>query len=83
MPVPKPGPVWMVQVAAFAQRKDAEALATNLRTLGYDAFTQQAEVNAKLWHRVRVGKTPNSKDAVELKKTLQTNNKFEQAFITR
>jgi general secretion pathway protein D len=79
----KPGPVWMVQVAAFAQKKDAEALATNLRALGYDAFTQQAEVDARLWHRVRVGKISNQKDALELQKTLKTNNKFEQAFITR
>jgi cell division septation protein DedD len=83
LPGPKPAPVWMVQVAAFAQRKDAEALAANLRTLGYDAFTQEAEVNTKLWHRVRVGKSSNSKDALELKKALQTNNHFEQAFITR
>jgi cell division septation protein DedD len=73
----------MVQVAAFAQKKDAEALATNLRALGYDAFTQQAEVDARLWHRVRVGKISNQKDALELQKTLKTNNKFEQAFITR
>lgn len=82
LPQPKPGPGWMVQVAAFAQRKDAETLATNLRSLGYDAFTQEAEVNAKHWHRVRVGKSLNSKEALELKKTLQTNNKFDQAFIT-
>ncbi|HEX9143585.1 MAG TPA: type II secretion system secretin GspD, partial [Candidatus Binatia bacterium] len=79
----KPGPVWMVQVAAFAQKKDAEALATNLRALGYDAFTQEAEVEAKLWHRVRVGKTLNQKDAFELRKALKANNKFEQAFVTR
>lgn len=77
----KPGPVWMVQVAAFAQKKDAEALATDLRALGYDAFTQPAEVDAKIWHRVRVGKIPNRKDAVELQKTLKANNKFEQAFL--
>ena len=79
----KPRPVWMVQVAAFAQKKDAETLATNLRALGYDAFTQEAEVATKLWHRVRVGKTSNQKDAVELQKALKANNKFEQAFITR
>jgi cell division septation protein DedD len=77
----KSGPFWMVQVAAFAQKEDAEALATDLRTLGYDAFTQLGEVDAKIWHRVRVGKIPNRKDAVELQKTLKANNKFEQAFL--
>lgn len=77
----KPGPVWMVQVAAFAQKKDAEALATRLRTLGYDAFTVEAEVDAKTWHRVRVGKVPHRKDAAELQKALKTNHKFEQAFL--
>ncbi len=71
----------MVQVAAFTEKKDAEALATNLRALGYDAFTQLGEVDAKIWHRVRVGKIPNRKDAVELQKTLKANNKFEQSFL--
>jgi general secretion pathway protein D len=83
LPGSKPMPVWTVQVAAFAQKKDAEALATDLRALGYDAFTQEAEVDAKLWHRVRVGKRSNQKDALELQKTLKANNKFEQAFIIR
>jgi cell division septation protein DedD len=83
LPGPKPGPVWMVQVAAFAEKKDAEALAADLRALGYDAFTQEAQVNAKLWHRVRVGKTSKPKDAFELQKALKANNKFEDAFITR
>jgi Flp pilus assembly secretin CpaC len=77
----QPRPVWMVQVAAFTEKKDAEALATNLRALGYEAFTQLGEVDAKIWHRVRVGKIPNRKDAVELQKTLKANNKFEQAFL--
>ena len=81
LPGSKPGPVWTVQVAAFTQKRDAEALATDLRTLGYDAFTQPGEVAAKIWHRVRVGKIPNRKDAVELQKTLKANNKFEQAFL--
>jgi cell division protein FtsN len=82
-PKSKSARVWMVQVASFAQQKDAEALAMSLRALGYDAFTQEAEVDAKLWHRVRVGKTSNQKDAQELQKALKTNNKFQQAFITR
>jgi cell division septation protein DedD len=83
LPGSKAVPVWIVQVAAFAQKKDAEALATELRALGYDAFTQEAEVDAKLWHRVRVGKASNQKDALELQKKLKANNKFEQAFIIR
>jgi cell division septation protein DedD len=84
LPKPQAGPVvWTVQVASFAQRKDAEALAASLRALGYDAFTQEAEVAARQWHRVRVGKASNQKDAFELQKTLRANNKFEQAFVTR
>ena len=83
LPKPQTGPLWSVQVASFAQRKDAEALAASLRALGYDAFTQEAEVAARQWHRVRVGKTSNQKDAFELQKTLRANNKFEQAFVTR
>ncbi len=71
----------MVQVAAFARQKDAEALATDLRTQGYDAFTELGEVKAKIWHRVRVGKIPNRRDAIELQKTLKTNPKFEEAFL--
>jgi general secretion pathway protein D len=72
--------LWMVQVAAFDKRRDAEALAANLRALGYDAFVQLADVSAKMWHRVRVAKLGKRQDAVDIQKSLKTI-KFEQAFL--
>jgi cell division septation protein DedD len=72
--------LWMVQVAAFDKRRDAEALAASLRTLGYDAFVQLADVNAKMWHRVRVAKLGSRHDALDVQKSLKSG-KFEQAFL--
>jgi general secretion pathway protein D len=72
--------LWMVQVAAFDKKRDAEALAENLRTLGYDAFVQLADVHAKMWHRVRVAKLGGRQDALDMQKSLKAQ-RFEQAFL--
>jgi DedD protein len=72
--------MWMVQVASLAAKRDAEALAANLRTAGYDAFVQAAEINAKTWHRVRVAKLGRRQDALDMQKSLK--NRFQQAFLT-
>jgi general secretion pathway protein D len=72
--------LWMVQVAAFDKKRDAEALAENLRTLGYDAFVQLADVHAKMWHRVRVAKLGRRLDALDMQKSLKAQ-RFEQAFL--
>jgi DedD protein len=58
-PAPKPIPAglssWIIQVASLTEQGRAKALEQELRAKGFPAFIEQAEVNQKLYHRVRVG----------------------------
>jgi cell division septation protein DedD len=72
---------WTVQVAAFAELKDAEKLAGQLRSEGHDAYAVTAEVEGRIWHRVRVGQLKNLKEAMELRKDLASTKTFKTAFV--
>jgi cell division septation protein DedD len=76
-----PSRLWAVQVAAFARDHDAEGLARKLKDKGYDAYVMLAEVNSKIWHRVRVGQTNQLPVALELRKRLQATENFAQAYV--
>jgi type II secretion system protein D len=75
------GPVWTVQVASLNQTRDAEGIADKLKVKGYDAYVIAAEVKSKIWHRVRVGQGVDLGEATELRKTLRSQESFDQAFI--
>lgn len=78
---PLPLRTWTVQVAAFAELKDAEKLAGQLRSEGHDAYAVTAEVEGRIWHRVRVGQLKNLKEAMELRKDLASTKTFKTAFV--
>ena len=75
------GPLWTVQVASLNQTRDAEGIAGKLKGKGYDAYVVAAEVNSKLWHRVRVGQGVDLNEAFELRARLKAKENFDQAFI--
>jgi cell division septation protein DedD len=72
---------WAVQVAALADRKDADAMALGLRNSGYDAYVMTSHVDNKTWHRVRVGQFASVKLAKELRETLVAVPQFKQAYV--
>jgi general secretion pathway protein D len=72
---------WAVQLAALAEKKDAESIVNTLRKNGYDAYVMTIQAGAKTWHRVRVGQMPDVKVANELKKTLVSTTAFKQAYV--
>ena len=71
---------WAVQVAALAERKDAEAMALGLRNSGYDAYVMTSQIESKTWHRVRVGQFADIGLAKQLKQTL-LNTQFKHAYV--
>jgi general secretion pathway protein D len=77
----RPSRLWAVQVAAFSRDHDAESLAMKLKDKGYEAYVIAAEVNSKIWHRVRVGQTAQLPEALELRKRLQATENFAQAYV--
>ena len=54
-PSAAPGPVWAVQLGAFASREKAEQLVKELRKRGYAAFVFEYRADGQVLHRVRVG----------------------------
>ena len=77
----KPSLQYAVQVAALAEKRDAEELAQSLRKNGYDAFVMTIQADSKIWHRVRVGQLADYKAAHQLKKTLAIGSQFKDAYV--
>ena len=58
--------LYAVQVGAFRNEKNAEALAKQFREKGYDAFTAPVQRNGETLHRVLVGKFESRKEAAKI-----------------
>jgi len=78
---PKTNRIWAVQVAASVENKDAESMAEKLRREGYQAYVVTAQVEQKIWHRVRVGQFANQQEAWDLKKLLAAIKEYRQAYV--
>ena len=72
---------WTVQVAALAEKEEADSVAGTLRDKGFDAYVVIFRDNKKTWHRVRVGKLADAGAAKELKNTLAGGTPFKDAFV--
>ena len=72
---------WAVQVAALAERKDADAIAAGLRKNGYEAYVKTVQLETKTWHRVRVGQFSDVASANQLKQALVNALQFKGAYI--
>jgi general secretion pathway protein D len=72
---------WAVQVAAFADRKDADAMVQGLRGEGYDAYVLTTQSEIRTWHRVRVGQFPDIGFAKQLRQSLAQMPPFKGAYV--
>ena len=71
------GPGFAVQVAAYADRRDADTLARQLVAKGYPAFVMDpVKGGPKALYRVRVGKYKTLKDAQTVSTRLETAEQF-------
>lgn len=78
---PKQSRQWAVQLAALADRKDADAMVVGLRKNGYEAYVITVQNESKTWHRVRVGQFPDVASAKQLKQSLVNASQFKGAYI--
>jgi len=78
MPAPavKSGSI-AVQVAALANRADAEAVARRLSGKGYAAYVLNAENGAKQVYKVRVGNYASADEAMRVSRRLQQEEKLQ------
>jgi type II secretion system protein D len=72
---------WGVQIAAFADRKDADTLVKELRQDGYDAFVLTGPAESKTWHRVRVGQFIDIAAAKRVREVLSEQAQFKDAYV--
>lgn len=63
---------WAVQVVALRDYREAQATASDLRTLGFDAYTEFAMLDAQQWVRVRIGCYDSREAADAMAETLRT-----------
>lgn len=82
-PPPQPdGPAaWVVQVAALTEQPRAQALERELRGKGLPAFIETVSIDAKTFHRVRVGPESDRKRAEAMAASLKAQG--HQAQILR
>ncbi len=67
----KTGTGWVFQVASLSERAKADEMAGNLKSKGFPAFVEAAEVNGKTYFRVRVGPRQERKDIDALAATVR------------
>jgi len=72
---------WAVQVAALANRKDADAMAVGLQKHGYQAYVMTVQTESKTWHRVRIGQFSDIVSAKQLRESLASALQFKGAYI--
>lgn len=76
------GKIWSVQVNSYPDAKSASDLIDRLKNKGYNAFVTEANVNGKVWYRVRVGRFASRDEAIKTEAALK-NNDYPKAFATR
>jgi cell division septation protein DedD len=62
---------WTVQVNAYGNEKDAQALAKKLKDKGYDSYVTFTTIKGRAWYRVRVGRLETREQAQALQETLK------------
>jgi general secretion pathway protein D len=77
----KPRKQWVVQVASFADRRDAEAMVSELRQKGYEAFVVTGQAENKIWHRVRIGQFADLAAANRVKESLMSEAQFKDPYV--
>lgn len=62
---------WVLQVASLRERARAYSLVQDLRTKGFPAYMEEAQVKDQLWHRVRIGPEAERKQIESLAASLK------------
>jgi cell division septation protein DedD len=75
------GDGFAVQIAALADRKEAEAIASRLSGKGYAAYIVDPAPGSAAVYRVRVGKFKNRRDAEDVKRRLEKEEQFKPWII--
>ncbi len=74
---------YTVQVAAYPNPKDAEAMSATLIKKGLPAFPVKVMLNGAEWYKVSVGSFKNRKEAMEYQAELKKQGVVKDAFVQK
>lgn len=74
-PAPKPTG-FVVQVASYSNRKDADGLRSRLSAKGYAAVVSETTLEGKTWYRVRIGRHLDKEAATQISNQLMMGAKI-------
>lgn len=74
---------YTVQVAAYPNPKDAEAMSATLIKKGLPAFPIKVMVNGTEWYKVSVGSFKNRKEAMDYQADLKKQGVIKDAFVQK
>ncbi len=72
---------YTVQIAAYNNEKEAQAMSGDLKSKGFSAFYVSANVKGQTWYRVSVGLFSTLKEAEAYKKDLMVRAKVSSAIV--
>jgi cell division septation protein DedD len=73
---------WSVQVMATTDKQFADNWLRKLKAKGYEAYRVDADINGKIWYRVRIGTFETRQDADNLRAELKAKEGYRDAFVT-
>lgn len=74
-PAPKPTG-YVVQIASYSNRKDADSLRSRLSAKGYAAVVSETFLEGKTWYRVRIGRHLDKESATKISNQLMMGAKI-------
>jgi cell division protein FtsN len=74
---------WSVQANSYPDAKSANDLVDRLKNKGYNAFVTAANVQGKVWYRVRIGRFGSREEADKTVAMLKSKEDLGKAFATR
>lgn len=74
---------WVINVTSTTEASDAERVFNKLRNSGHKVYSYQAEVEGRIWHRVRIGFFPNQAEAREVGEALAKQHNLPTPWVVR
>jgi len=72
---------WSVQIAAAPARDDADVLAEQLTSAGFESYVVEAQVKGQTFYRVRVGPLDAEEKAESVRQALARQARYRDAFL--
>ncbi len=75
--------MYVINMASFLSRKDADAFRSEIAAVGYNAYVTEFVKDNTTWHRVRVGFYPTRSEAKKYSKILSKKFNVQSAWLSR